>query len=300
MSLDWNDLKVLLALARAGSVAGAARELQVDNSTISRRLAALEDAAGAKLLIRGGREFTLTGEGRALLQAAQAAESAIDTALRALRAAKSDLNGRVCVSVAPAFVPVLVRHMIPALREVHPQLAVELRGSFLRADLARGEADIAVRMARPDEPHLVARRAFDTGWCVYATKSYLAARGCPATFEQLAQHDLVLYAENLHNAPPTRWLEPYKGAAHTASRMDSLETACDAAAAGGGIVVLPAFVGDATPELQRVFAESVSVNTGWVVYHESVRDNARIRAVADALMAFFQSNGAMFSGAGRH
>jgi DNA-binding transcriptional LysR family regulator len=299
VSLEWSDLRVLLALARAGSVAGAARELQVDNSTISRRLAALEDAVGAKLLIRGGREFTLTGEGRTMLQAAEAAEAATEAALLALRASKLDLKGSVCVSVAPAFVPVLVRHMIPALREVHPQLAVELRGAFLRADLAKGEADIAVRMARPEESNLVARRAFDTGWCVYAAKSYLAARGCPASFDQLAQHDLVLYAENLHSAPPTRWLEPYKVAAHTASRMDSLETACDAAVAGGGIAVLPAFVGDAAPELQRVFTECVSVNTGWVVYHESVRDNPRIRAVADALLAFFQANGAMFSGAPR-
>ena len=278
MSLEWSDLKVLLALARAGSVAGAARELQVDHSTISRRLAALEEAVGAKLLIRGGREFALTGEGRTMLQAAVAAEAATEAALLALRASKLDLNGSVCVSVAPAFVPVLVRHMIPALRQVHPQLAVELRGSFLRADLAKGEADIAVRMARPDESNLVARRAIDTGWCVYAAKTYLAARGCPASFDQLAQHDLVLYAENLHSAPPTRWLEPYKSAGHTASRMDSLETACDAAVAGGGIAVLPAFVGDATPELQRVFTECVSVNTGWVVYHaERARQPAHPR-----------------------
>src|SRR5688572_27955092 len=100
VSLEWSDLRVLLALARAGSVAGAARELQVDNSTISRRLAALEDAVGAKLLIRGGREFTLTGEGRTMLQAAEAAEAATEAALLALRASKLDLKGSVCVSVA--------------------------------------------------------------------------------------------------------------------------------------------------------------------------------------------------------
>jgi DNA-binding transcriptional LysR family regulator len=202
--------------------------------------------------------------------------------------------------VAPAFVQVLMREMIPALRQAHPQLSVELRGSFQRADLAKGEADIAVRMARPDEPGLVARRAFDTAWCVYAAKSYLAVRGCPVRFDQLAAHDLVLYAENLHSAPPTRWLEPYKGSTHAASRMDSLETAAQAAVAGGGIAVLPAFVGDATPELQRVFTDPVSVNTGWVAYHESVRDNSRIRAVADALVDFFQAHAAMFSGAHPH
>ena len=297
VSLEWSDLKVLLALARAGSVAGAARELQVDNSTISRRLAALEEAVGAKLLIRGGREFALTGEGRTMLQAAEAAESATEAALLALRASKLDLTGSVCVSVAPAFVPVLMRELMPALRQSHPRLNVQLRGSFLRADLAKGEADIALRMARPDEHDLVARRVVETGWCVYAARAYLASRGLPSGAAELARHDLVLYADNLHSAPPTRWLEPYKTAAHTASRMDSLETACQAAVLGGGICVLPAFVGDAEPELQRVFAAPVASNTGWVVYHESVRDHPRIRTVADALAAFFEAHASLFAGA---
>jgi DNA-binding transcriptional LysR family regulator len=297
MALEWSDLKVLLALARAGSVAGAARELQVDHSTISRRLAALEDAVGTKLLIRGGREFNLTADGRAMLEAAEAAEAATAAALRTVRAAKVEAQGHVSVSVAPAFVPVLMRELIPALRQSHPLLGVELRGSFARADLARGEADIALRMARPHEPDLVARRAMDTGWCVYAARSYLSAHGCPAVADELNRHDLVLYADNLHSAPPTRWLEPYKNAAHTAARMDSLETACQAALAGGGIVMLPAFVGDAVDELQRVFAAPVASNTGWVVYHESVREHPRIRAVADALIAFFQGHEAMFTGA---
>ena len=78
--------------------------------------------------------------------------------------------------------------------------------------------------------------------------------------------------------------------------MDSLETACSAALAGGGVVVLPAFVGDAVPELQRVFAAPVASNTGWVVYHESVREHPRIRAVGDALVGFFQAREAMFAG----
>ena len=173
---------------------------------------------------------------------------------------------------------------------------MELRGAFQRADLAKGEADIALRMARPDEPDLVARRAIETGWCVYAANAYLAARGCPTHADGLRQHDLVLYADNLHSAPPARWLEPYRTPTHTAARMDSLETACQAAMIGAGIVVLPAFVGDAVPELQRVFADPVALNTGWVVYHESVRDHPRIRVVADAMVAFFESHAPMFAG----
>ncbi len=96
----WSDFKVLLALARAGSVAGAARELQVDSSTISRRLVALEEAVGAQLLIRGGREFNWTAEGRTLVAAGETMEGAATRALRSVRTAKAEVSGTVRVSVA--------------------------------------------------------------------------------------------------------------------------------------------------------------------------------------------------------
>jgi DNA-binding transcriptional LysR family regulator len=296
MALEWSDFKVLLALARAGSVAGAARELQVDNSTVSRRLAALEEAVGAQLLVRGGREFSWTSEGRAVLEAAEATEAATAAALRAVRASKVEVQGSVRISVAPAFVLVLMRHMIPALRQAYPLLSVELIGAYMRADLAKGDADIAVRMARPDESNLVARRAFDCAWFVYAATAYLESRGRPASFDDLPRHDLVLYAENLHNAPPIRWLEAYKGSASVVSRNDSLETALQAAQAGAGIVVVPAFAGDPLADLERVFPDSVAANVGWIVYHESVRDTPRVRVVADALMEFFRTHEAQFLG----
>ncbi len=296
MTPEWSDFKVLLALARAGSVAGAARELQVDNSTISRRLAALEDAVGAKLLIRGGREFAWTAEGRTLLQAGETMEAATTLAMRAVRTAKVEVDGTVRVSVSPGFVPVLMRGMLPALREAHPSLRVELGGAYHRVDLAKGDADIAVRMVRPEERDLVARQAFDVGWFAYAAASYLEARGWPKRFDELAQHDLVLYVEAMHNVPPLRWMEAYRGTARELSRVDNLEVACQAIAAGGGIAVLPAFIADPVPGLRRVFADRVAVNTGWIVYHEAARDASRVRVVVDALLAFFCSNASMFSG----
>ena len=296
MTPEWSDFKVLLALARAGSVAAAARQLQVDNSTVSRRLAALEEAVGAKLLIRGGREFAWTAEGRTLIEAGETMEAAATLALRTVRAAKGEVSGTVRVSVAPGFVPLLVRSVLPALREAHPALRVELDGGFQRADLAKGDADIALRMARPEEPDLVACHVFDCGWFAYAAASYLAARGRPATFDALAQHELVLYAEALHRVPPLKWMETYRGSARELLRVDNLEVACQTISAGGGIAVLPGFMADAVPGLERVFPERVAVNPGWVVYHEAARDSSRVRVVADALKDFFRSHEAMFSG----
>jgi DNA-binding transcriptional LysR family regulator len=296
MEPEWGDFKVLLALASGGSVAGAARQLQVDSSTVSRRLAALEDAVGAKLIIRGGRDFTWTADGRTLLAAAEAMDAAVATAARAVRTARLDVDGSVRVSVPPGFVPILLRMMLPALRTKHPMLDLELSGDYRRADLAKGEADMAVRMARPGEGDLVARRAFDCGWYVYASQAYLASRGRPASHSALAEHRLVLYVEAMHNVAPLRWMEPHRGPAQQVLRVDNLEIACQTIAADGGIAVLPCFIADAVPALQRVFDERVGINTGWVVYHEAARHTARIRIVVDALAEFFEANEAMFSG----
>jgi len=293
----WDDFKILLALSRGGSVAAAARELHIDNSTVSRRLAALEDALGARLLIRGGREFAWTSEGRQAIESAEAMESAAAGAVRAVRTAKVDVSGTVRVSVAPAFVPILMRRMLPALRKDHPGLEVELLGAYHRVDLAKGEADVALRMARPEEADLVARRAFDVAWFVYASKGYLDVHGRPASFEDLRQHRLVLYVEAMHNVEPLRWMEAYRDATARLLRVDNLEIACQTIAADGGMTVLPCMIPDPLPGLERVFPEPVGINTGWIVYHESARDTARIRVVVDALLAFFHANEAMFTGA---
>ena len=218
-----------------------------------------------------------------MLDAAEATEAAKLAALRTVHAARVDVEGRVRVSVAPAFVPVLMREIIPSLRRTHPALSVEVIGAYRRADLAKGDADIAVRMMRPEEPDLVARRAFECAWFVYAAADYLRLRGQPTTVDERARHDLLLYAESVHSAPPTRWMEVYKASAPMASRFDSLETVREAAQAGAGIAVLPAFTADPLPELRRVFPGSVAANTGWIVYHESVRNASRVRVVADTV-----------------
>ena len=293
---DWSDFKVLLALARAGSVAGAARVLQIDSSTVSRRLAALEEAIGARLIIRGGREFAWTAEGRSVRAAAEAMEAAATTASLTVRAAKGEIEGSVRVSVSPGFVPLLMRHVLPVLRASHPMLDVELSGNIQRVDLARGDADVAVRMSLPTEAGLVARRAFDLSWFVYAARSYLEENGWPAAPDQLCRHTLVLYAESMHHVEPLRWMEAYRGNSRRVSRVDNLEATCQTIAAGAGIAVLPCFIAEAAPGVVRVFPDRVAVNTGHVVYHEAARDTTRIRVVADALVCFFQTHAATFSG----
>ena len=295
MEPDWSDFKILLALAKGGSVAGAARELDIDHSTVSRRLAALEESLGTRLIVRGGREFAWTSEGRAALEAAKAMEAAVSAATRSLRTAKLEAEGAVRVSCSPGFVPILMR-MLPAVRAKHPLLEIEFSGNYNRVDLAKGEADIAIRMAMPSEADLIARRVLECGWCAFASKDYVTAHGLPATFEELAKHHLVLYITAMHNIALLRWMEDYKGANTHSSRVDNLEIMSQVLSSGAGIGTLPYFIGDENANLVRVFHEPIGSNTGYIVYHEAVRNTVRVRATVDALVAFFDSHQNLFTG----
>ncbi len=293
-SPDWSDFEILLALSRSGSVAGAARELGVDGSTVSRRLTALEDALAARLIVRGGNKFSFTAEGRAALGAAEAMESAVGMAVRSCRESKLQASGAVRISLPPAFVPILLGKMMPALREKQPSLKLELNGELRKADLAKGEADVAVRMIRPAESDLVCRRVFDNGWCVFSSVTYAGTRGTPGSLAELRDHHLVLFDESLHSVEPLRWLEAHRGDDFV--RVDNLELASQLVAAGSGVGVLPACLEVSTPGLLRVFADPVTANSGWVVYHEAAREKARVRAAVEALVEFFEANAAVFSG----
>lgn len=295
MEPDWSDFRILLALSRGGSVAGAARALGVDNSTVSRRLGALEEAVGARLILRGGREFTWTAEGRSAVAAAEAMEAAVSCAVRALRSARLATEGSVRVSCPPAFAPTLM-HVFATLQQQHPRLEVELSGDYRTVDLARGEADVALRMACPTEPGLVARRAVECGWALYASQGYAAARGLPATNAELQQHRLVLYVEAMHRIAPLRWLEGHRGPATAIVRVDSLEVLANVVASDGGIGALPCFVGDAHPGFVRVLPQPVAFNTGYLVVHESARDTARVRVAVDALREHFEANAGSYLG----
>lgn len=294
MEPDWSDLKVILAVARARSVAGAARAMGVDQSTVSRRLTALEDSVGASLVVRGGRELALTSEGRLLQAAAERMEAIVAEASAALRAAKDDLSGTVRLSCPPGFT-VHVMLALKAAREKHPALKCEVNGDYGTVDLAKGESDVALRAFRPTEPDLVVRKLADMGWRVYASKAYAKARGLPKTIAEIPSHALVLYRASMHTVGGLKWMDDHKGDATELVRVDNIELAVQIISSGEGIGVLPAFMGSARAELVPVFDESVFVNVAYCVFHESARNTARVRAVADALTSYFEVNASGFA-----
>lgn len=296
MEPDWDDLKVLLALARGGSVAGAARELNVDHSTVSRRLAAIEEGFGAQLLIRGGREFAWTAEGRTVLAAAEATEAAIIAATRQVRTAKLEVAGTVRVATTPSMLAILAP-VVPTYQKRYPALEFEFMASFDRVDLAKGVADIALRFAKPTEPDLVGRHVIDVGWALYASKSYLSEHGAPESVDALSRHRLVLYAEFMHRyGVGLRWLEDYRRDETVIARVDNLQSAEQLLSLGRGIGALTCYQGDVNRALNRVFPDPFTHHEGYLVYHVSLRDAARIRGALEVLTEALTSQAERFSG----
>jgi len=295
IKLDWDDFKLLLSLSRGGSVAGAARLLSVDSSTISRRLAAMESEVGASLVLRGGREFSFTAEGRMAIAAAEAMEPIVVSAIASIKASKTEIAGIVKISALPA----MTRFLMP-LRDIvsaeHPRLLIELNALARSADLARGEADIAIRFVRPSEADLVARHGCELAMAVYASKAYVSEKGLPASFDELKHHALVQYLPSMQHLPWFAWIEKYANREKPATRVDGTEMAHSMIAAGAGIGVLTCFAGDVSPDLVRVFPDPVAMVDGWIVYHETVRNSARIRAVIDGLTTFFKERAALLAG----
>lgn len=292
---DWNDFKIILALAQTGSVAAAGRALSVDGSTVSRRLAALEESMGACLIVRGGQKFAWTAEGRAVLSAAEAMQAAVATATHVVRTAKVDPAVPVIVSCPPGLSALLMR-LMRDVKEKHPEIELEVSGENRAVDLARGEADLAIRMFRPTEPSLICRHAFELGWGLYAAKTYLAEAAPIARVEDLPSHRLVRYASSMHKVAGPRWLEEHRGSAPGSALVDNTEVATNVVAAGGGIGVLICARADGHPDLTRVFPEPVAHNSGFIVFHESVRDSARVRNAVEALAWVFDQHRALIAG----
>jgi DNA-binding transcriptional LysR family regulator len=293
---DWNDLKVLLALARGGSVAGAARAMGVDQSTVSRRLAALEQSLGCPLLVRGGREFSWTTEGRTMIVAAEAAEAAVDDGIRNLRSSRLVASGTVRLSTTPGLAAYLLRAM-PELQARHPDLQIDVSGSMEYVDLAKGDADLALRAGQPGEPDVIARKVFRSGWFLYASADYLRVAGALQSIRDLPRHRLVLMAPTLHAmALGLRWMEDHRDDSTSVTRLDNLQAAMQVALLGRGIVCLPHSLAHQETGLLRAWPEPVAFSDAFLVYHESLRGVARIRAAVEALTELIDAHGQEWSG----
>jgi len=294
---NWSDFRIILALANGGSVTGAAKLLGVDASTVSRRLATAEEVFGAPLIIRGGGKFQFTAEGRAVLDAAEDMDAKISATTNSVRSMREKPVGTVriaCVQTAVHLLHPLVRDVTDAF----PGLHIELMSSLACVDLAKGDADIAVRTIAPTDPGLVIAHSFTWGSCLYASQEYLSTYGRPQTPEDLRSHQLVRYGTPMLRSRVFGYVEQFADPEQPATRVENTDTAQMIIEQGGGVGALFCYIGDASDAIERVFPNPFEQLDCWVLYHESARGSAKVRAVVDALVPYLRARHGLLSGTG--
>lgn len=295
--MDWSALKAFLAAAEGGSFSAAAKTLRLSQPTVSRQVAELERGLNARLFVRQARGLVLTPSGEGILELARRMEETAVAVERRLSGEESTAGGLVRVSVTEGLASLwLIDKLIP-FRLAHPALALDIRVDNTAVDLARREADIAIRLFRPKQADLVGKRVGSLGLGLYAATSYLARRGEPRTLADLSSHDLVGFGEVPFLPPQGAWMMQAAAGRVLAFRSNSLTAQYQAVRAGWGIGVVPHFVTANDPAVRRVLvAAKVPVLELWLVVHGDLRRSPRIRLVFDELAALFARHRAELAG----
>lgn len=278
--MDWDDLRIVLAAARAGSFAGAARRLGLTHSTVLRRLARLEQALGARLFDRGPEGLSPTPAGEALAARAARMEAEALAAERELAGRDLRLAGVVRITAPDDVAALLMPPAIERLKRALPELRLEIEVANSLADLARREADVALRATQRPPEAMIGRRLGRIPFAYYAAPDYLARRPPPA-LDGLQAHDLLGPAADMGAGVLERWL----GGAEPALRANSFLHLAEAARRGLGLALLPCFVGDSDSALRLALRLEGAEESLWLLTHPDLRRSPRVRATMEALAA---------------
>jgi DNA-binding transcriptional LysR family regulator len=283
---DWNDLKCFLAVARQGSTIAAGRALGTSQSTVQRRLAALEQELGRKLVVRETSGYRLTDDGRRLLPHAERMEAAALDFERQVAGATHDTVGTIRVTCPePIVYRITQSKLLDRFHAQHTGLRVEFVTSDRYLDLTKGEADVALRSGDTDDD-LVGRKIADSIWAVYGSRAYLQVRAAPRTVEELPQHPLVSFDGTMTNHRASKWLAEVAPRATIAARNNSVLGLVYAVKAGLGLGPLPTALGDAEEDLVRVLGPIPELSRSWrLLAHPDLRRTPRISAFFDFMLA---------------
>lgn len=269
---DWDRLRVVLALRRGGTLSAAGRLLGVDHTTVARHLENLEREFSAPIFERGPDGFAATSLGEEVVTAAERMEEAAISLLRRLDGAAAGLTGTVRLTTTPLLANLLFAPALGKLLHLHPRLQVELLGVDQNLDLSRREADLAVRLSRPEVPGMIVRRLGEMAFACYAavddlrpfdSQYFLAYKD--ASGSVALQHHLASFIES----------------ERIVLYSNTLQALLAAAEAGLGCALLPCFAADNLTTLRRVPAPRALASVPlWLIYHEDLRRSPRIRVAA--------------------
>jgi len=299
---DWNELQLVLAVARTGGLTAAAKALAIDHSTAFRRLNALEGNLGVRLFERlPGGSYQPTAAGQRMATAAERIEDEMLALNRDITGRDHRLAGRLRVTSSETLAyRVLTRHLA-AFRQAHPGITVELVIDNRVLSLSRREVDIALRPIRPKEGDLWGRKLADVAWTLYGARSYLEANGgAVISSSDLGPHHLIGWEETTTGIEAANWLARTASPDAVVYRTNSLVNQLAAAKAGIGLALLPCYLGDGEADLVRALREPVVDFRGelWIITHADLKGTARVRAFFDLVGGGLAREHMVFEGAG--
>jgi DNA-binding transcriptional LysR family regulator len=278
---DWDDLRQVLAIARCGGLAGAAAALGVDHSTMFRRLNALERRLGAKLFERRSSGYRPTEAGLRVVGAAERIEAEALALDRDLTGRDARLEGRLRVTSSETLAFGMLTREIARFRTLHPGIVVELAIDNRPLDLARREADVALRATRPQEADLFGRKLAEMDWAVYGRRQ---SRTRLASLAELAGSPVIGWGSSAAPVRAAEWIAEMVPESAIVYRSNSLINQLVAAKAGLGLAVLPCYLADPEPALRRLMPPIPDLARElWIVTHRDLKETARVRTFMEVV-----------------
>ncbi|GAA0782271.1 LysR family transcriptional regulator [Roseibium denhamense] len=292
--MNWDDIRIFLAIARTGQILAAGKRLGLNHATVARRLTALETSLGCRLFDRSTSGCVLTEEGSRFFERAERIEAEMVAAEADLGGHTPGIGGTVRIGAPDGFGVAYLVPRLTALTQQHPGLTVQLVPVPRSFSLSRREADIAVTIDRPDTGRLVASKLVDYALGLYASKAYLAKRGTPRTSSDLAAHDLIGYVEDLLYSPSLNYGTDFNKDWQARIEIASALGQTEAVRGGAGIGILHDFIARADMDLVPLLPEMKLRRAYWMVTHESSRPLRHIAAVQAFLRDQVAKDKAMF------
>jgi DNA-binding transcriptional LysR family regulator len=290
---NWDDLRYFLAVARAGTLSAAARQLGTEHTTVARHIQALEDELSSRLFHKSNSGYGLTDAGERLLAGAEAIESAYVFAKTAASSEGQTIIGTVRIGAPDGFGSVFLAPRVRALADRHPELEIEILTTARPFSLLKREVDIAIAHSSPEQMRVVSRRLTDHRTYVYASRAYLNEAAPIGAREDLKKHPFIGFVEELLFPPEISFsavigVEPRVRSTNVLAQLH-------ATLSGNGLCVLPAFIASSYPTLVPVLAEQVSFTRSYHMHiHEDHRRAAPLREVAAFIVAEVERNHSLF------
>ncbi|WP_046664706.1 MULTISPECIES: LysR family transcriptional regulator [Neorhizobium] len=281
--MNWDDVRMFLAVARAGQILAASRRLGVNHATLGRRVTALEEDLRTRLIIRRTNGCELTAEGEVFFRAAERMETEMLAAQASTGRIDAAIAGTVRIGAPDGFGVSFLASRLGRLTRRHPELKLQLVPVPRSFSLSQREADIAITIERPEQGRLVSSKLTDYTLGLYASKTYLDQAGTPRTVEALKSHPRIGYVEDLIFSPSLNFTGEVMRDWDASFEISSAIGQTEAVRSGAGVGILHDYVARQYPELVRVLPETVIRRSYWTTYHETTRDLMRLRTVVEFL-----------------